>query len=134
VGKSGNHLGLSDDFEPWFPAKKDGRLVEDLGDMTYEETVLRLVRSMYVTHEDRWLDLSLCSLTARCGRLRRVDMNGAGPKASEFQSYSSLDKPSISSNAASTPRRTRGTDRPQCLDRSCRRTSCGVCMRRTILR
>jgi fatty acid synthase subunit alpha len=33
----------ADYFKPWFPAKKDGRVVEDLGDMTCEETVLRLV-------------------------------------------------------------------------------------------
>jgi fatty acid synthase subunit alpha, fungi type len=52
----------ADYFKPWFPMKKDGRVVEGLGDMTYEETVLRLVRLMYVTHEDRWLNLSLRNL------------------------------------------------------------------------
>jgi fatty acid synthase subunit alpha len=31
----------ADYFKPWFPAKK---FVDDLGDMTYEETALRLVR------------------------------------------------------------------------------------------
>jgi hypothetical protein len=31
-------------FKPWFPAKNDGRVVEDLGDMTHEEAMLRLVR------------------------------------------------------------------------------------------
>jgi len=36
----------ADYFKPRFPAKKDGRVVEDLGDVTYEETVLRLVRLM----------------------------------------------------------------------------------------
>ena len=34
----------ADYFKPWFPMKMDGRVVEDLGDMTYKETVLRLVR------------------------------------------------------------------------------------------
>jgi fatty acid synthase subunit alpha len=87
----------ADYFKPWFPAKKDGRVVEDLGDMTYEETVLRLVRLMYVTHEDRWLDLSLRNLAGDW--LRRVEerfagVNGSGPKASKLQSYSSLDEPS----------------------------------------
>ncbi|KAI9439787.1 fatty acid synthase [Lactarius indigo] len=87
----------ADYFKPWFPAKKDGRAVEDLSDMTYEETVLRLVRLMYVAHEDRWLDLSLRNLTGDW--LRRVEerfagVNGGGPKASILQSYSSLDKPS----------------------------------------
>ena len=43
--------------------KKYGWVLEDLGDMTYEETVLRLVRLMYVTHEDCWLNLSLRNLT-----------------------------------------------------------------------
>ena len=86
----------ADYFKPWFPAKKDGRIVEDLGDMTYEETVLRLVRLMYVAHEDRWLDLSLRNLTGDW--LRRVEerfagVNGGGPKASVLQSYSSLDQP-----------------------------------------
>ncbi|KAI0264369.1 fatty acid synthase [Gloeopeniophorella convolvens] len=86
----------ADYFKPWFPAKKDGRAVEDLGDMTYEETVLRLVRLMYVAHEDRWLDLSLRNLTGDW--LRRVEerfagVNGGGPKASVLQSYTSLDKP-----------------------------------------
>jgi enoyl reductase-like protein len=28
---------------PWFPAKKDGHVTEDLGDVTYEEVVLRLL-------------------------------------------------------------------------------------------
>jgi fatty acid synthase subunit alpha, fungi type len=28
----------------WFPTKKDGQVVRDLGDMTYEETVLLFVR------------------------------------------------------------------------------------------
>ena len=65
--------------------------------MTYEETVLRLVRLMYVTHEERWLDLSLRNLAGDW--LRRVEerftgVNGSGTKASKLQSYSSLDKPS----------------------------------------
>ena len=42
----------ADYFKPWFPVKSYGWVLEDLGDMTYEETVLRLVRLMYVTHED----------------------------------------------------------------------------------
>ena len=41
-------------FKPWFLTKKDNQIVEDLGDMTYEETVLRLVRLRYVTHRDHW--------------------------------------------------------------------------------
>ena len=56
----------ADYFKPWFQVKKDGRVVEDLGDMTYEETVLRLVRLIYVTHEERWLNLSLRNLEGDC--------------------------------------------------------------------
>ncbi|TFY80295.1 hypothetical protein EWM64_g3715 [Hericium alpestre] len=88
---------LNADFsKPWFGWKKDGHVVEDIGDMTYEEMVLRLVRLMYVAHEERWVDLSLRNMTGDW--LRRVEerfagVNGGGPKASILQSYSSLDKP-----------------------------------------
>ena len=35
---------LNCDFsKPWFGRKKDGKVAEDLGDMTYEEVVLRMV-------------------------------------------------------------------------------------------
>ena len=63
--------------------------------MTYEEVVLRMVRLMYVAHEERWVDLSLRNLTGDW--LRRVEERFAGidrgTKASILQSYSSLDKP-----------------------------------------
>ena len=40
---------LNKDFnKPWFREKKDGAVVEDTAEMTYEEVVLRLVRLMYV--------------------------------------------------------------------------------------
>jgi len=32
-----------DYFKPWFLAKKDGQVVEDLGDMTYEQIMLCLM-------------------------------------------------------------------------------------------
>ncbi|THH15787.1 hypothetical protein EW146_g4747 [Bondarzewia mesenterica] len=89
---------LNKDYaKPWFGWKKDGSVVEDIGDMTYEETVLRLVRLMYVAHQERWIDLSLRNMTGDW--LRRVEerfagVNGGGPKASILQSYTSLDKPS----------------------------------------
>ena len=60
--------------------------------MTYEETVLRLVRLMYVAHEERWVDVSLRNLTGDW--LRRVEERFAGAsKASLLQSYQQLDKP-----------------------------------------
>jgi enoyl reductase-like protein len=53
-------------FKPWFPTKKGGRIVEDLGDMTYEETVLRLVRLMYVTMKSAG-STSLCAILRETG-------------------------------------------------------------------
>ncbi|KAH9950013.1 fatty acid synthase [Amylocystis lapponica] len=75
---------------PWFGWKKDGSVVEDIADMTYEEVVTRMVRLMYVAHEERWVDLSLRNLTGDW--LRRVEerfagVNGGGAKASILQSY-----------------------------------------------
>ena len=87
---------LNKDFaKPWFGWKKDGAVVEDIADMTYEEVVLRMVQLMYVKHQERWVDLSLRNLTGDW--LRRVeerfaDLN-AGQKPSILQSYTSLDKP-----------------------------------------
>ena len=47
----------------WFPVKKDSHVVDNLGDMTYKETVLCLICLMYIAHENCWLDLSPCNLT-----------------------------------------------------------------------
>lgn len=87
---------LNKDFsKPWFGWKKDDTVVEDLAEMTYEEVVLRMVRLMYVAHQERWVDISLRNLTGDW--LRRVEERFAGVdngnKASILQSYSSLDKP-----------------------------------------
>ncbi|KAF7374647.1 Fatty acid synthase subunit alpha [Mycena sanguinolenta] len=88
---------LNKDFsKPWFGWKKDGSVAKELGDMTYEETVLRMVRLMFVAHEKRWVDISLRNLTGDW--LRRVEerfagVNGGGDKPSLLQSYTSLDDP-----------------------------------------
>lgn len=85
---------LNADFQkPWF-AEKDGQPAE-LGDMTYEETVNRLVRLMFVSHQSRWIDPSLRNLVGDW--LRRIEerlseVNGAA-KVSELQSYAELDLP-----------------------------------------
>ncbi|EKM78079.1 hypothetical protein AGABI1DRAFT_61049 [Agaricus bisporus var. burnettii JB137-S8] len=89
---------LNKDFaKPWFGEKKDGSVAKELGDMTYEETVLRLVRLMYVSKQKRWIDRSLRNLTGDW--LRRVEerfagVNTTGNKPSLLQSYASLDDPS----------------------------------------
>ncbi|KAK7690523.1 hypothetical protein QCA50_005621 [Cerrena zonata] len=89
---------LNKDFaKPWFGWKKDGSVVEDIADMTYEEVTLRLIRLMYVAHEERWIDISLRNLTGDW--LRRVEERFAGvngsAKASILQSFKSLDKPEV---------------------------------------
>ncbi|KAF4614083.1 hypothetical protein D9613_007929 [Agrocybe pediades] len=88
---------LNRDFaKPWFGWKKDGSIALDLGDMTYEETVLRMVRLMFVAHQKRWVDLSLRNLVGDW--LRRVEerfagVNGLGAKESLLQNYMTLDDP-----------------------------------------
>ena len=88
---------LNKDFaKPWFGWKKDGSIATDLGDMTYEETVLRMIRLMFVSHEKRWVDDSLRNLTGDW--MRRVEerfagVNGGGLKSSLLQNFSSLNDP-----------------------------------------
>jgi enoyl reductase-like protein len=87
---------LNRDFaKPWFPAKKDGTVLKDLGDMTYEDTVHRLVLLMYVSHQSRWIDISLRNLLGDW--LRRVEERFAGvngkPKVSILQTYNDLGDP-----------------------------------------
>ncbi|KAF8525925.1 hypothetical protein BU17DRAFT_74311 [Hysterangium stoloniferum] len=87
---------LNKDFaKPWFGQKKDGTVVYDLGDMTYEEVTVRLVRLMFVSHQNRWIDVSLRNLVGDW--LRRVEERFAGvrqvTKPSILQSYTSLNEP-----------------------------------------
>ncbi|KAL4066936.1 hypothetical protein J3A83DRAFT_4165578 [Scleroderma citrinum] len=81
--------------KPWFGWKKDGSVALDLGDMTYEEVTLRMVRLMYVAHQDRWIDVSLRNLTGDW--LRRIEERFAGVngglKPSILQSFNQLDDP-----------------------------------------
>jgi hypothetical protein len=63
--------------------------------MTYEETVLRMVRLMYFSHQSRWVDLSLRNLTGDW--LRRIEerfagVNGGGQIPSTLQSFTRLDQ------------------------------------------
>jgi fatty acid synthase subunit alpha len=89
---------LNKDFaKPWFPAKKDGTVVDDIADMTYEEVAHRMTRLMYVQHQQRWIDPSLRNLVGDW--LRRVEerfigLLGSKNPESKLQSYQSLDDPS----------------------------------------
>ncbi|KAH7093843.1 hypothetical protein BKA62DRAFT_761063 [Auriculariales sp. MPI-PUGE-AT-0066] len=88
---------LNADFqEPWFCSRKDGTVVREVGDMTYEDVARRLVRLMFVAHEGRWIDITLRNLVGDW--LRRAEERFAGIdhtdyKTSEIQSYSELDDP-----------------------------------------
>lgn len=84
---------LNRDFaKPWFPQKKDGTVVDDIGEMTYEEIVLRMIRLMYVSHEERWVDISLRNLTGDF--CRRVEERFAGEiRPSIIQSFLELKHP-----------------------------------------
>ncbi|WRT68297.1 uncharacterized protein IL334_005273 [Kwoniella shivajii] len=88
---------LNKDFnKPWFGQKADGTVVSDLGKMTYEEITQRMIRLMYVSKQDRWIDVSLRNLVGDW--LRRVEERFAGvdgirTKESLVQSFTSLDKP-----------------------------------------
>ncbi|KAJ6458552.1 fatty acid synthase [Mycena sanguinolenta] len=67
---------LNKDFsKPWFEWK-DGSVANELNDMTYEETVLRMVQLMFVAHEKRWVDILLGNLTGDW--LRRIEERFAG--------------------------------------------------------
>ncbi|KAH7106327.1 fatty acid synthase [Auriculariales sp. MPI-PUGE-AT-0066] len=88
---------LNADFQkPWFCSRKDGTVVREVGDMTYEDVARRLVRLMFVAHEGRWIDITLRNLVGDW--LRRAEERFAGIdhtdyKTSEIQSYSELDDP-----------------------------------------
>ncbi|KAI6168120.1 hypothetical protein EDD17DRAFT_746406 [Pisolithus thermaeus] len=89
---------LNKDFaKPWFGWKKSGAVALDLGDMTYEEVTLRMIRLMYVAQQDRWIDVSLRNLTGDW--LRRIEerfagVNG-GTKPSILQSFAQLNTPTV---------------------------------------
>lgn len=44
--------------------------------MTYEETVNRLVRLMFVKHQSRWIDPSLRNLVGDCKSISLVPSTG----------------------------------------------------------
>ncbi|KAJ2398450.1 fatty acid synthase alpha subunit Lsd1 [Coemansia sp. RSA 2603] len=53
---------LNDDFQkPWFGKKADGTSA-DLEEMTYAEVANRLLEVLYVTHQSRWIDITMRNL------------------------------------------------------------------------
>ncbi|KAK6825645.1 Fatty acid synthase subunit beta [Apiospora arundinis] len=55
---------LNADFsKPWFGQNSEGEAV-DVEDMTYAEVLARIVKLMYVSHQQRWVDVSYRALFA----------------------------------------------------------------------
>ncbi|KAJ1900227.1 fatty acid synthase alpha subunit Lsd1, partial [Kickxella alabastrina] len=53
---------LNDDFQkPWFGRKADGRPA-DLEEMTYAEVANRMVEVLYISHQSRWIDITMRNL------------------------------------------------------------------------
>lgn len=86
---------LNADFQkPWFPAYLDGTPAQGVEDMTYEETIRRLLRLLYIASKKRWVDITLRDFTGDW--LRRVEerfagIQTAGQQTSLLQSYTQLD-------------------------------------------
>nr|ODN98836.1 hypothetical protein L204_02800 [Cryptococcus depauperatus CBS 7855] len=101
---------LNKDFnKPWFGQKADGTVVADIGKMTYEEITRRMIRLMWVSKQERWIDVSLRNLVGDW--LRRVEerfagVDGVRTKESLLQSFTALNEPNptIDSFFSSYPR------------------------------
>ena len=53
---------LHDDFaKPWFGKSSSGALI-DISDMTYGEVLTRLIELMYISHQQRWVDISYAKI------------------------------------------------------------------------
>ncbi|KAH8759455.1 malonyltransferase-like protein [Diaporthe sp. PMI_573] len=84
---------LNEDFQKvWFGKNKAGEAV-DLDDMTYGEVVRRLVETLYVKHQSRWIDPTFTKLTGDV--IHRVEerFTSTTGKPSLLQSYSELAEP-----------------------------------------
>lgn len=84
---------LNDDCQKvWFGRNAAGETV-DLEDMTYAEVVRRLVETLYVKHQSRWIDPSFMKLTGDF--IHRVEsrFTTSPGQASLLQSYSDLKEP-----------------------------------------
>ncbi|KAJ1955759.1 fatty acid synthase alpha subunit Lsd1, partial [Linderina pennispora] len=83
---------LNKDFQkPWFGKKADGRAV-DLEEMTYAEVANRLLEVLYVSHQSRWIDVTMRNLVGDYLRqLEQRFISCTGP--SFLQSFDQLDDP-----------------------------------------
>ncbi|KAJ3124388.1 3-oxoacyl-[acyl-carrier-protein] synthase [Nowakowskiella sp. JEL0407] len=81
---------LNADYQkPWFGRKQDGKVC-DLHEMTYKEVSDRMFELLYVSHQSRWLDVTLRDTVG--DYLRRVEERFTKKTTvSLLQSYSTLD-------------------------------------------
>ncbi|PIA16745.1 fatty acid synthase [Coemansia reversa NRRL 1564] len=83
---------LNDDFQkPWFGKKADGSTA-DLEEMTYAEVANRLVEVLYVSHQSRWIDVTMRNLVGDyLLRLEERFANAEGPAI--LQSFEQINSP-----------------------------------------
>jgi fatty acid synthase subunit beta len=63
---------LNKDFQkPWFPKKRNGEILDNLGLMTYEDVAYRMTELMYISHQQRWIHVSHRNLL--CDFLLRIE-------------------------------------------------------------
>ncbi|KAJ2379959.1 fatty acid synthase alpha subunit Lsd1, partial [Coemansia sp. RSA 2611] len=83
---------LNDDFQkPWFGKKADGS-VADLEEMTYAEVANRLLEVLYITHQSRWIDITMRNLVGDY-LLRLEERFSTSERAALLQSFSQISDP-----------------------------------------
>ncbi|KAJ2829133.1 fatty acid synthase alpha subunit Lsd1, partial [Coemansia sp. 'formosensis'] len=83
---------LNDDFQkPWFGKKADGN-VADLEEMTYAEVANRLLEVLYITHQSRWIDITMRNLVGDY-LLRLEERFSTSERAVLLQSFDHITDP-----------------------------------------
>ncbi|KAJ2724547.1 fatty acid synthase alpha subunit Lsd1 [Coemansia sp. Benny D115] len=83
---------LNDDFQkPWFGKKTDGSPA-DLEDMTYAEVANRLLEVLYITHQSRWIDVTMRNLVGDY-LLRLEERFSTAEKPAILQSFDQINTP-----------------------------------------
>ncbi|KAJ1899342.1 fatty acid synthase alpha subunit Lsd1, partial [Kickxella alabastrina] len=83
---------LNDDFQkPWFGRKADGKSA-DLEEMTYAEVANRMVEVLYISHQSRWIDITMRNLVGDY-LLRLEERFSTTEKPALLQSFDQLNNP-----------------------------------------
>lgn len=84
---------LNDNFQKvWFGKKKSGEVC-DLDEMTYGEILRRMIETLYIQHQSRWIDPTFATFTSKF--ITRVEerFTSTTGQAYVIQSVSELDEP-----------------------------------------